>query len=166
MTLTTVQGSLFSIAAYGFVADLKFMLPIVVVAIACIAVEMGAYKADKIFRPSVWFFLASAILVVGNFAWSSWTTSTPIPDILLYGETSSQLKMAIGAFALLIALLTAWSLFAGTMRVLRETPATGVACSIIRLLPLIPIVFLAIASFVRGNGAVGEDGLIALIRTL
>ena len=156
--------SLFYLASTGMIAEIKMILPLVVVAVYSLATEIILNKFEKTFSQSWWFFFSFALVIIADVTWSSWTASTPMADILGYGETSGQLLFAISAFLIVVLLLLFWLLYAGIKQIVIEANGSGWGWALVRLSPLVPLAFLVIRSLEKGNAAVGTDGLLNLVK--
>ena len=155
---------LFYLAATGMIGEIKMLLPLVMVAAYSLTIEITLNKFEKTFSPSWWFFLSFALVIIANVTWSSWTASTPMADILGYGETSGQLLFAISAFLVVVLLLLLWLLYAGIKQISIEANGSGWGWALVRFSPLLPLAFLVVRSLERGNAAVGTDGLLSLVK--
>ena len=158
-----IPENLICLAYSGVVEEIRMLVPFAVLAAYCLALEITLNRLDKSFSQSWWFFFTSAIASIADLTWSSWTASTPMADIINYGENSSQLLFAIAAFLLIVGVLLVWTIVSGFRQVFIEASGGGWGWGWLRLTPLVILVWLLYEAMLRGNAAVGGDGLIRLL---
>jgi len=158
-----VPDILFPIAAIGTLQTLMQMFPLGLLAVYSLTLEITLNKYDRTFSAGWWFFCAIAILALSDVIWKSWTASTPMADILLYGEAAGQLTLSIAAFLAIVGALLLWLLISGIRLIVIEAHGSGWAWAFLRLSPLFPFFWFVFQTLVKGNARVGPSGLISLI---
>lgn len=158
-----IPANLICLAYTGVVEEIRLLVPFAVLAAFCLALEIILSRLDKTFSQSWWFFFASAISIIADLTWSSWTASTPMADIINYGETSGHLIFAIASFLIIVCLLLIWMVFSGVRQIIIEAPGGGWGWGVLRLTPLAILAWLLFEAMLRGNAAVGGDGLMRLL---
>lgn len=151
------------LAYTGVVEEIRLLIPLVVLAAFCLAIEITLNRLDKTFSQNWWFVFASAISIIADLTWSSWTASTPMADIINYGETSGHLIFAIASFLFVVALLLFWTVLSGVRQIFIEAPGGGWGWGVLRIAPLAILAWLLFEAMLRGNAAVGGDGLMRLL---
>jgi hypothetical protein len=151
------------IAIRELIQELPFLMPFVLLALGCVVIESWIYKKDKSFSKNGWFSGAAFFLLIINVAWSSWVSSTPIENLIAEQETAISITVTICSFLIIAYAIIFIAILAGTFRVLKELSGSGYGYALLRLSPAIFLVVFAIISFIHGNSAVGENGLIDLI---
>ena len=159
-----IPEQLFFVASTSAIQAIKSVLPLLILAFYGITLEILLNKFDRTFSQCWWFFFATIVLTVSNLTWESWTASTPMADIIIYGEAASKLILSVFAFLFVVALLLIWMVISGMRMIIIEAGGSGWGWAILRLSPLVPIVWIAIKLLVQGNAAVGESGFIHLIQ--
>lgn len=158
-----VPDILFPIAAIGAIQAMMQMIPLGLLSVYSLTVEISLNKWDRTFSASWWFFCAVATLALSEIIWQSWTASTPMADIILYGEAASQLTVSIATFIVIVSAILLWMLIAGIRRIAIEAHGSGWAWATLRLTPLLPFFWFVFHAFVKGNAQVGDAGLLNLI---
>lgn len=154
---------LFSIAATVAVQAIMNMLPLGLLAVFSLTLEIVLNKFDRTFSACWWFFFGVVMLALSEIIWQSWTASTPVADIILYGETAGQLTFSIIAFVVIVCALLLWMLISGIRQIVIEAHGSGWGWASLRLAPLLPFAWFAFHTLVNGNAVVGESGFINLI---
>ena len=154
---------LLSLAYSGIVQDVRLLAPLMVLAIVCLILEGILVWRDIAFSRCWWFFFSTVLLVVGALIWSSWTVSTPMADIINYGENAGGLIVAIATYLIILGILLLWTLVAGVRQVVIEAGGSGWGWALVRLAPAAVLLALAIGVLGRGDAAVGGDGLLRLM---
>ncbi|MGI5870275.1 MAG: hypothetical protein ACOX9C_12635 [Kiritimatiellia bacterium] len=153
-----------ALAYSGIVQEVRLLIPLVVLAAACLVLEAVLVYLDIAFTKCWWFFFATVLLIFADLIWSSWTVSTPMADIIHYGENAPQLIATIAAYLFIVGILLVWTIAAGIRQVVIETGGSGWFWGLVRLIPLVIWICLAVGVVTRGNAAVGGDGgLLGLI---
>ena len=156
--------ALTALAYSGIVQEVRLLMPLVILAGVCLGVEAILVRLDIAFSQCWWFFFATVLLVVAALIWSSWTISTPMADIINYGEDSIRLILSIAAYLLIVGVLLVWTLVAGIRQVVIEAGGSGWGWALARLAPVVFLIWFAVGAISRGNAAVGgEGGLLGLI---
>ena len=91
------------------------------------------------------------------------TISTPMADIINYGENAGGLIVAIATYLIILGILLLWTLVAGVRQVVIEAGGSGWGWALVRLAPAAVLLALAIGVLGRGDAAVGGDGLLRLM---
>ncbi len=159
-----IPEHLFFVASSGAVQAIKAVLPLLILAFYAITLEILLNKFDKTFSQSWWFFFAPIILIVSDLTWGSWTASTPMADIIIYGEDASKLIFSVFAFLFVVSLLLIWMVISGMKQIIIEAGGSGWGWALLRLSPLVPLVWSAIRLLSQGNAAIGDSGFIHLIQ--
>lgn len=154
---------LLSLAYSGIVQEVRLLAPLMVLAIVCLILEGILVWRDIAFSRCWWFFFSTVLLVVGALIWSSWTVSTPMADIINYGENAGGLIVAIATYLIILGILLLWTLVAGVRQVVIEAGGSGWGWALVRLAPVAVLLALAIGVLGRGDAAVGGDGLLRLM---
>ncbi len=154
---------LLSLAYSGIVQEVRLLAPLMVLAIVCLILEGILVWRDIAFSRCWWFFFSTVLLVVGALIWSSWTVSTPMADIINYGENAGGLIVAIATYLIILGILLLWTLVAGVRQVVIEAGGSGWGWALVRLAPAAVLLALAIGVLGRGDAAVGGDGLLRLM---
>ena len=154
---------LLSLAYSGIVQEVRLLAPLMVLAIVCLILEGILVWRDIAFSRCWWFFFSTVLLVVGALIWSSWTISTPMADIINYGENAGGLIVAIATYLIILGILLLWTLVAGVRQVVIEAGGSGWGWALVRLAPAAVLLALAIGVLGRGDAAVGGDGLLRLM---
>ena len=160
-----IPATLICLAYTGAVEEIRLLIPFAALGAYCLALEITLNRLDKTFSQSWWFFFTSAIAVIADLTWSSWTASTPMADIINYGENASHLIFAISAFLLIVGILISWTIVSGLRQIVIEASGCGWGWGGLRLTPLALLAWLLYEAMLRGNAAVGGDGLIRLLTT-
>lgn len=154
---------LLSLAYSGIVQEVRLLAPLMVLAIVCLILEGILVWRDIAFSRCWGFFFSTVLLVVGALIWSSWTVSTPMADIINYGENAGGLIVAIATYLIILGILLLWTLVAGVRQVVIEAGGSGWGWALVRLAPAAVLLALAIGVLGRGDAAVGGDGLLRLM---
>lgn len=152
------------IASSGAVQAIKGILPLLILAFYGITIEILLNKFDRTFSQCWWFFFAAIALIVTNLTWASWTASTPIADIIIYGEAASKLIFSVFAFLFVVSLLLIWMVISGMKQIIIEAGGSGWGWALLRLSPLVPLIWIAFTILIQGNAAIGDSGFINLIK--
>ena len=156
--------ALTALAYSGIVQEVRLLMPLIILVGACLVVEAILVWRDIAFSQCWWFFFSSVLLVVAALIWSSWTISTPMADIINYGEDSTRLILSIAAYLFIVGVLLLWTLVAGIRQVVVEAGGSGWGWALVRLAPAVFLVWFAVGVASRGNAAVGgEGGLLGLL---
>ena len=167
MISTTEQKWLPVIVAAGEVLrELVFISPIAVLCVSCYLIEFLVFETDRSFTKQGWFSSSCILLIVANIAWSSWMISTPVENIVAQADQSLKTLAMIGIFIATMVVLMSWTMLAGARQVHRESKGAGVWPTLLRLSPLLPLLYFTVVSFIRGNTFVGEKGLVDLITNM
>ncbi len=161
--MTPELDSLFSIAATGAVQAVKAMLPLGILAVLSLVLEILLNQFDRTFSACWWFFFAFILLLLGEVTWSSWTASTPMADIIRFGENAGSLIVSVFAFLAIVGLLLLYLMVLGVRRIVIEAHGSGWGWALLRLAPLIPLIGFICHVLVNGNAMVGETGFLNLI---
>ncbi len=154
----------FLVASSGPVQAIRAILPVLALAFYCLAVEIILNKFDRTFSQSWWFFFSTIVLTVSDLAWESWTASTPMADIIVYAENASQLIFSVFAFLFVVCLLIIWMVASGVRQITIEAAGSGWGWALLRISPLVPFVWIATNTFIKGNTLVGTSGFLNLIK--
>lgn len=152
------------VASSSAVQAIKGILPLLILAFYGLTLEILLNKFDQTFSQCWWFFFAAIALIVTNLTWASWTASTPMADIIIYGEAASQLIFSVFAFLFIVSLLLIWMVIAGMKQIIIEAGGSGWGWAFLRLSPLVPLAWIAITLLVQGNAAIGDSGFLKLIK--
>ncbi len=129
-----------------------------------LAVEIVLNKFDRTFSQSWWFFFLAIVLTISDLAWVSWTASTPMADIIIYAENSSQLIFSVFTFLFVVSLLLIWMVASGVRQITLEAAGSGWGWALLRLSPLVPFVWISINILIKDNALVGPSGFLNLIK--
>ena len=154
---------LFPIAATVAVQAVMHLLPFGLLAAFSLTLEIILNTFDRTFSACWWFFFSVVMLALSEIIWQSWTASTPVADIILYGETAGQLTFSIIAFVVIVCALLLWMIIAGTRQIIIEAHGSGWGWALLRMTPLLPFAWFVFRTLVNGNALVGETGFINLI---
>ena len=154
------------VAAGEVLREVVFVSPIAILALSCYLIEYLVFETDRSFTRQGWFSISCILLIVANIAWSSWMISTPVENVVAQANQSLRILATIGAFVAAVVVLLIWTMLAGARQVHRESKGAGVWLTLLRLSPLLPLLYFTVVSFIRGNTFVGEKGLVALITNM
>lgn len=155
----------FLIASSSAIQTLKASLPLLIIAFYSFIVELVLNKMDRTFSQCWWFFISAVVLIISDLIWVSWAASTPMADIIIYGENASQLIASVFVFLLVACLLLIWMAIIGIKQVVIEATGSGWGWAFLRLSPLVPLVWIAVTVLIKGNALVGPSGFLNLIKT-
>lgn len=158
-----IPDVLFPIAVIGTMQAIMQMLPLGLLAVYSLATETILNKFDRTFSASLWFFSAITTLALSEIIWKSWTASTPMADIIRYGEIANQLIFSIITFVILVSAILLWMLILGIRKIVIEAHGSGWGWASLRLLPLLPFAWLLFQALINGNAQIGDAGFINLI---
>lgn len=151
------------IASSSAVQAFKEMLPLLILALYGLVVEIVLNQFDRTFSQCWWFFISIIILIISDLIWASWAASTPMADIIIYGENASPLIASIFVFLFVAFLLLLWITIVGTRQIVREAGGSGWGLALLRLSPLVLLIWVAVIVVVKGNALVGTSGFLNLI---
>lgn len=154
------------VAAGEVLREVVFVSPIAILALSCYLIEYLVFETDRSFTRHGWFSISCILLIVANIAWSSWMISTPVENVVAQANQSLRILATIGAFVAAVVVLLIWTMLAGARQVHREINGAGVGLTLLRLSPLVPLLYYTTVSFIRGNEFVGDKGLLDLITSL
>lgn len=147
-------------------AHVKLLLPLVGCAVLAVVFEQALYRLDLTYMP-LWRPALMCVLVgVASLIWSSWVASIPMENILQYnGENTPSLIFSILLFAIVVAIVLGSLAWTASKRILMDNVKGGVSrlLTVVRFIPVITTILLAIWAYVRANRMVGPDGLVRLM---
>lgn len=155
---------LFLVASSGAVQAIREMLPLLILAFYCLALEIILNKFDRTFSQSWWFFFSAIVVIVSDLIWQSWVASTPMADIIIYAENASQLIFSVFAFLIVVCLLLIWMVASGVKQIAIEAAGSGWGWGLLRLSPLIALIWISINLVIKDNALVGTSGFLNLIK--
>ncbi len=152
------------IASSSAVQAFKEMIPLLILALYGLVLEIVLNQFDRTFSQCWWFFISTIILILSDLIWANWAASTPMADIIIYAESASQLIASISVFLFVACILFFWMTIAGTRQIVLEAAGSGWGWALLRLSPIVPLLWLAVIVVIKGNALVGTSGFLNLIK--
>ena len=147
-------------------AHVKLLLPLAGCAVLAIVFEQTLYRLDLTYMPLWRPALMCVLIGVASLIWSSWVSSIPMENILLYnGENASSLVFSILLFAIVVAIVLGGLAWTAIKRILMDNVKGGVSrpLTALRFVPIAVTLALAVWAYLRANRMVGPDGLVSLL---
>ena len=147
-------------------AHVKLLLPLAGCAVLAIVFEQALYRLDLTYMPLWRPALMCVLIGIASLIWSSWVSSIPMESILLYkGQNTSSLSFSIILFFLVVSIVLGGLAWTASKRILTDNVKGGVSrlLTLLRFVPVVVTLMLAVWAFLRANAMVGKEGLIALM---